>query len=102
MSKLFEIHYDNAAAVFRVSGELVFESVNDLLLESALLFDKAPSLTVDLAEVSRSDSTGLALLVDWTRRAKQQHKSLILKNVPKQTIALAKATGLDEILPVEL
>lgn len=87
---------------YRVSGELTFSTVNALLNESrAILFSGAgEALELDLGEVSRADSAGLALLIQWMRMAHHGGRTIRFLNLPQQLLAIAEASDLDEILPI--
>lgn len=54
---------------------------------------------VDLAEVRRIDSAGLALLVEWLRQAQRKGISIHFKNIPSQMWSIVTVYGLEEILP---
>ncbi|MCU7800684.1 MAG: STAS domain-containing protein [gamma proteobacterium symbiont of Lucinoma myriamae] len=86
-----------------LKGQLNFKSVPVLWSKNrTLLFaDEADTLNVDLAQLERSDSSGLALLVEWYREAELQDKKIIFYNLPSQMYDLARISGLNEILPLE-
>ncbi|MCX4187954.1 STAS domain-containing protein [Methylophaga sp. OBS4] len=101
MSDLFAIRYDNETQTFRVSGELSLDSAAAAMTAAEDLFNSTAELDIDLAEVSRSDSAGLALLIAWMRQAKQSEKTISFRHLPAQMLAIAKASGLDEFLPLK-
>lgn len=80
-----------------ITGKLNFDSVTALcpVIKTSM---PAPNVTIDLAGVEYSDSTGLALLTEWLRQAKQQSKKIIFINPPQQMQAIAKVCGLQTIL----
>jgi len=55
-------------------------------------------VTVDLAGVTRSDSAGLALLVEWLRESELAGNTIRFVNVPAQLLSIARVCGLEEIL----
>ena len=81
-------------------GELSFNTVIPLISKGEELMDVAPALIIDLKDVTRSDSAGLALLVEWMRSARHKNKDIIFRNIPPQMLAVAKVSGLDLILPL--
>jgi phospholipid transport system transporter-binding protein len=83
---------------FRVSGKLTFATVRDALQASHQLFAQATALNIDLSEVSVVDSAGLALLIEWYRRASKTGKPISFIAVPKQLSALAKISDVDQFL----
>ena len=85
----------------RVSGELTFTTVTALLARSQeLLAQSGDNLEVDLKEVERVDSAGLALLIEWMREARARDKDIRFFHLPEQLMAIAAASDLDSILPV--
>ncbi len=84
----------------RLCGELNFSTVPALLREGGSLFDGRGQVTMDLKDVTRSDSAGLALLVEWTRQAQAQGAVLSFHNISPQMLAIAQVSGLDRILPL--
>lgn len=86
---------------FTLSGELGFATVGELLQNSQPLFRHVKHLTLDLSAVTRTDSAGLALLIEWMRQARQHQQSIIFSHVPAQLQAVAKVVGLDVLLPTQ-
>lgn len=83
-----------------LSGELSFHTVPDLWRQTRELFKGCPTLTIDLSGVERSDSAGLALLVEWMREAARCGTELRFVNMPTQMLAIARVSSLDRILPL--
>jgi phospholipid transport system transporter-binding protein len=81
-----------------VVGALTFETVPDLYQNSANWFQGAGELTLDLAQVERADSAGLALLIEWLRRAKAANLTLRFANIPTQVQTLIRINGLQDAL----
>lgn len=87
--------------ILRVSGELNAKTVPQLLNDSARLFKQAGErISVDLAAVSRADSSGLALLIDWMRTARQNQQQLTFRRLPAQLLEMARVSGIEELLPL--
>lgn len=85
---------------FRVSGELSFDTVPEVLERSRDLFGRAERIDIDLSGVERSDSAGLALLVEWMREAERLHKPIQFLNIPPQMMAMVRVSGLDQVCPI--
>lgn len=85
-----------------IIGELNHQTVPALLKSSGTLFDtgngQRGDLDIDLTAVSRSDSAGVALLIEWLRRAKKSQRQIRFNNMPKQMHEIAKVTGVDKML----
>lgn len=98
---LFSLNFDADKQIIHVSGELSFATVNSVLSQSNEVFAPAADLNIDLAAVTRSDSAGVALLIDWIRTANRSHKKIVFQNIPAQMLAIASASGFDELLPLQ-
>ena len=83
-----------------VEGELTFASVPEVQEDTPLRFSSPPR-TLDLAGVERMDSAGIALIIEWARRARAAGADMRLVNVPAGMVSLAKTTGLDRLLNIE-
>ncbi len=101
MSEVFDIKYDETAKVFMVSGEMTLESARLALTESKNVFDSVNDIEIDLKHVTQADSAGLALLLNWMRAAKNTSKTITFKHLPEQMLAIAKASGLEDLLPLK-
>lgn len=95
------ITLDNTEQCLRVSGDLTIDAVPEYLEQSETLFSQLTALRIDLSAVSRSDSAGLALLIRWMREARASSKDIIFEQMPAQMLAMAEASGLDVILPLQ-
>jgi phospholipid transport system transporter-binding protein len=86
---------------YRLEGELNMQTVPDLLRRANLdLPGTTDIINIDLAGVSRADSAGLALLLDWLRLAEQHQRRLTLSNLPTQLLEIARVSGLQDVLPL--
>jgi phospholipid transport system transporter-binding protein len=83
-----------------VSGTLGFNEVETVLNDSHVFFDGQADLVFDLDQVDKTDSAGLALLLDWMKMAKKSGQSIGFKKIPKQMLDIAHVSGLDDILPI--
>jgi|AZIC01.1.fsa_nt_gi phospholipid transport system transporter-binding protein len=92
---------DTKTNVVKLVGELTFATVNEVLAQSQAVFDTLNDLDIDMSDVERSDSAGLALLVHWIRTANTQNKKIVFHNIPSQILSIADASGLDKLIPVQ-
>ena len=84
--------------IIRVSGELTFVTAPTLLPKSQEWFSgAAKTFTLDCSDVTKLDSAGVALLVEWMKRAKANSRPLRVTNLPKQARDLLRITGLDSV-----
>ncbi len=86
---------------YRLIGELDFASVPVLADRGRVLFSGAGDVQVSLDAVERGNSAGLALLVDWLREARRRQRRIRFTGVPAQMLALARVSGVDELLALE-
>lgn len=88
--------------LYRIEGELNMQTVPavaEALSELISCFSGA-ALTFDLSAVTRSDSAGVALLVDAMQLAGVKNIKLHFSHLPQQIQDIAGISGLLEILPI--
>ena len=83
---------------YPVSGVLTFDTVPDLFRQSAAWFAGSGDLLIDLAGVTRADSAGLALMLEWLRRARALNRPLRFTSIPAQVQTLIRINGLEGAL----
>jgi len=81
-------------------GDVTFGTVPEIWEQARALLDASTDLVVDLRDVQRADSAGLALLVEWMRAAKRSRTAIRFLNMPAQMLAIARVSSLDQILPL--
>lgn len=84
---------------FALAGELGFGTVTALLDEGARAFAAHPAVEVDLAAVTRCDSAGVALLLEWVRGVEGRRARIAFRNLPAGLLAIASISDVDELLP---
>ena len=82
---------------FLVTGVLDAATVGPVLKRSALLFADFPTLQIDMAGVKESDSSGLALLIEWLRLAKLKRQHISFQNMSHQIDALARISEVEDL-----
>ncbi len=86
---------------FALSGELTMQTVPTVARESTDMINKmSGEVKINLAEVVRADSAGLALLIDWLRSAQQNKFKLEFEHLPKQLMQIARVSELHKVLPI--
>jgi phospholipid transport system transporter-binding protein len=83
---------------FHVIGKLSFASVVNLYKESMPLINNHQDLLFDFSQVTSSDSSGLALIIEWIKLAKKQSKPIKFHHISDDLMSLAKASSLDKII----
>jgi phospholipid transport system transporter-binding protein len=82
----------------RVCGSLGFSSVSALLPVGSDAIKAGRADVIDLAAVTGSDSSGLALLIEWLSVAKGDGRTLRYENVPSQIRQLARLSDVEALL----
>ena len=91
---------DHASNVLFVQGDLDVYSVGETIRQGTKLIETNASFEViDLGQVQRFDSAGLAFVVELMKVAKQENKNILFKNIPSRLRAVADVYGLSKILP---
>lgn len=86
--------------LWRISGELSFATVPELSERMESLFADQAQIDIDLRDVQRSDSAGVAMLVEWAGEASRRAVEIRYLNVPSQMLAIVRVSSLDQILPL--
>ncbi len=95
---------EQSGEVFTVEGALSFETLPAVLAESdkyAARTDLPDKLTIDLAQVTGVDSSAVALLLEWRRRAQRAGKTLAFVNLPPNLLALARLYGVADLIQAQ-
>src|SRR3990167_6516293 len=81
-------------------GDFIFRTVGRawVALHAMVKEIDAHVVTVDLSQVQRVDSAGLALLLALLREGMQRGKSLHFVHIPDKMHALAVVAGVEDIL----
>ena len=95
-----EIRQANNHAI-EVQGVLDFATVPTLIKTVEKVLKQAEAGTVfklDLAEVSSSNSAGVAFLLELNRLCRLSEQSLKIRHMPQPMQTIARAHGVDEVL----
>jgi phospholipid transport system transporter-binding protein len=82
----------------RVVGTLHFTTVTKLLEAGTDAICNGKAAVIDLSSVKDSDSSGLALLIEWLSVAKAAKRTLRYENMPVQLKQLAGLSDVEELL----
>ncbi|HEC16598.1 MAG TPA: STAS domain-containing protein [Sedimenticola sp.] len=83
-----------------ISGELGFATVQDLLRQGRGLLNGQGRLIIDLAGVTRTDSAGLALMLEWLGERRSCGQDICFRNVPESLLEIAQVSNLAGLLPL--
>jgi phospholipid transport system transporter-binding protein len=93
----FELQ-DSGNGRFRLTGEMSFETAERILRASEEPFEQHTRLEVDLSGVTRADSAGLALLLEWITWANHTVREIRYTGTPERILAIAKTTEVESLL----
>ena len=85
---------------FELHGDMTFKTVTQILDRSEDAFDDHTELDVDLAGVTRTDSAGLALLLEWINWANHSVREIRFRNIPDKIRRIARATEVEDLLSI--
>ena len=87
---------------FLLSGEMTFGTSGLAIREAASIIDAAYTpLQFDLSGITRADSAGVGLLIEWQRLAARARCELRYTNMPKTLESIMRVTGVFGMLPVD-
>ncbi len=100
MSKV-EIEKSSSGKI-EIRGELSYDNVMTLAHDASGVFACEQDLCIDLGGITHTDSSGIALLVEWLSDARHHNQEINFINVPKQVMDVAKISNLDQVLPMSV
>ena len=83
---------------FALSGDASFQTAETILRASEKVFSGHSSLEVNLAGVEKTDSAGLALLLEWISRAANAGSEVRFAEIPEKIKAIAVTADINELL----
>ncbi len=93
-----QLHSDGAGR-FRLSGVATLNTVAALRSAGLQAFAASKdAITLDLAALTRVDSAGLALLIDWLAWARSSSRELRFVALPDSLRALARLSDVEPFL----
>lgn len=83
-----------------VSGDLSFATAREAREEGLRVFgaSAAGRFVVDCAAVTRADSAGLAVLLEWLAWGRRHSREIVFENLPASLLAVARISELDGLL----
>lgn len=89
---------DNGDGQFSLSGEMTFDTAERILARSEQPFEQHTRIEVDMSGVTKTDSAGLALLLEWVTWANHTVREIRFTEIPDRITAIAKTTEVHELL----
>lgn len=99
MSKALNSIFELSEGKLKLHGNLTLDTVKSIYSQSLPLaqLDVLPEL-IDLKDIKRVDSSGLALLLEWQSWAVEHKHRFCYCNVPEKLLKLASLCGATHVL----
>ncbi|TAK77510.1 MAG: STAS domain-containing protein [Gammaproteobacteria bacterium] len=81
-----------------VSGDIDFSNVMSVYEKSLPLLSAAAEPRIDFSQVTSSDSSGLALVIEWIKLAGQQQKRIHIIHLSDDLMSIAKAARVGHLI----
>ena len=83
-----------------VTGELTFATARDARQLGLLVLEgsRAERIVIDCSGVTRADSAGLAVLLEWLAWSRRKARPIQLQGLPASLVAIARISEIDGLL----
>lgn len=89
--------------IFFVQGELDFYNVMDVLDQGLqYIIQESQNARFDFSGLKTCDSSGLALILVWTKQAKKYHKTIAVFGLSHNLWLIAKVAGIAGLIKPSL
>ena len=86
-----------SAGNYLIKGDLIFSNINKTTVKILNFKQAGPLINIDLQQLGKIDSAGLALLIEWIKYSRTHQIELRFDNIPEQLMALVKLSDMSEI-----
>ncbi len=93
-----EISFDKSNQYIRVKGELTSKTVMEALKRFTKECKSLPKWVIDFTQVTKVDSSALALLIELQRNALKNKKTISFIYVPPTLLKIARLSQLEDML----
>ena len=83
---------------FELVGDMSFDTAPEILKISNASFNQHQSVELNLSQVKRADSAGLALLLEWKAQARSRVREISFVGVPDSLLAIARTTEVSHLI----
>jgi len=95
-----QVNIVQEANQWRVSGAILMDTANKLLLDSHVLTIAANEHHVDFSSVTEVDTSAISLMMEWQRRATAVNSKVRFSNLPANLTSLAALYGVTDFIPL--
>jgi phospholipid transport system transporter-binding protein len=85
---------------YLLTGVLSFNTISQIQDDIESMTKQGSEIILDLAGISRVDSAGIVVLLEWMKLARESGKQILFTNIPQQLLDIARVSALDGILPI--
>ena len=89
---------DHGGGCYQITGEVTFATAERILRDSGKMFAREPAVEIDLRDVVKTDSAGLALLLEWLRLGNESGAAVRFRNIPEKVRAIAQTAEVETLL----
>ena len=89
---------DHGGGRYQLTGEVTFATAERILRDSSQMFARQQGIEIDLSDVVKTDSAGLALLLEWLRIANDSGAAIRFQNIPEKVRAIAQTAEVEALL----
>jgi anti-anti-sigma factor len=93
-----EIEVDQNNQSIRIKGDLVSSTVMQAMQQFTRECKALAQWVIDLSDVSRVDSTAIALLIELKRQAKGSNKAVRFLHLPQTLLTIAHLSQVEALL----
>ncbi|MDP2152248.1 MAG: STAS domain-containing protein [Methylotenera sp.] len=93
------ISFDSQENKWIVSGEVLVDNANSILVESVAL-PMNDALQIDFSAVTNTDTAAISLMLEWQRRAAASNHKITFKSLPDGLGSLATLYGVADFIPL--
>ena len=93
-----EVFVDSDNQYIQVKGELTCNTVMDALSQFAKQCKALPNWVIDFTQVTKVDSTAIAMLIELKRNAINRNKTISFIYLPDTLLKIAKLSQVDGLI----
>ncbi len=93
-----EVSFDNANQYIQVKGELTSNTVMNALKQFSRECKSLPKWVIDFTQVTKVDSTAIAMLIELKRNALKNKKSISFIYLPSALLKIARLSQVEDLL----
>ncbi len=93
-----EVSFDNSNQYIQVKGELTSKTVMEALKQFSRECKSLPKWVIDFTQVTKVDSSAIAMLIELKRNALKNKKSISFIYLPSALLKIARLSQVEDFL----